>query len=441
MEASKRLPVPDAIARAAFRLTAERGLLLLAAAFVFVNFLALSIQRPGFNLADWLTFVVWLACAGIGHALLDRGLPHRDPLLFPLVMFLSGWGLVLIDRLAPIFADRQTVWLVVGTAALVVTAFVPHVLRLLRNYRYTLLMIGLGLLVATIILGQNPSGQLGAPELWLGIGGIYFQPSEALKVILVTFLASYLGEQYPALRAAGIDGHSYRWSISPRILGPILLMWGLSVVLLVWQRDLGTAVLFFAVFLILLYVASGYGLIIIGGAALIAIVAIIAYFVLDVSQVQLRIDIWLNPWSEAEGRAYQIVQSLLAFAAGGTFGQGVGQGAPTFIPVVHSDFVFAAIAEEWGLVGVITVIVCIAVLVARGLRSGIAQRGKPFHTLLAVGLSSLIGVQSLMIMGGVLKLVPLTGVTLPYMSYGGSSLLVNFIVVGLLLRLSAAEGN
>ena len=214
-------------------------------------------------------------------------------------------------------------------------------------------------------------------------------------------------------------------------------MWGLSVVILIWQRDLGTAILFFMVFLVLLYVASGYTPLLIVGALLIVAAGLVAYRLFDV--VQLRVDIWLNPWPEADGRAFQIVQSLLAFAAGGVFGQGIGQGSPNFIPVVHSDFVFAALAEEWGLLGVVVVIACIAVFVVRGLRIAVMQRARPFHALLAVGLSVMLATQSLLIMGGVLKLIPLTGVTLPYFSYGGSSLLVNFVMVGLLLRLSAGE--
>jgi cell division protein FtsW (lipid II flippase) len=345
--------------------------------------------------------------------------------------------LILVERLAPNFADRQSLWLVVSTAAMLGAVFLPNVLRWLRMYRYLLLFGGLFLLVATIILGTNPSGQEGAPELWLGFGTLYFQPSEALKIILVAFLASYLGEQYPALRAEGLETDQRRISLSPRIFGPILLMWGLSVVILIWQRDLGTAILFFVVFLVLLYVASGYTPLLIIGSVLIVTAAIVAYRLFDV--VQLRVDIWLNPWPEADTRAFQIVQSLMAFAAGGVVGQGIGQGSPIYIPVVHSDFVFAALAEEWGLLGVIVAIACVAAFVMRGLRIAIIQRGRPFHSLFAIGLSLLLGVQSLLIMAGILKLIPLTGVTLPFFSYGGSSLLMSFVSVGLLLRLSSGE--
>ncbi len=420
-------------------LAVERLLLGIAAAFVFVNFLALALQRSEPRFSDWVHFAVWAICALSAHWLLNRYLPGHDPFLFPLTAFMSGWGLVMIDRLAPPFADRQTIWLAVSVVAMLLVAIFPHMLRWLRNYRYVLLLIGLLLLIGTILLGTNPSGQSGAPQLWLGFGSIFFQPSEALKIILAAFLASYLAEQYPVMRAEALGGTHQGIYVSPRVLGPILLMWGISIIVLIWQRDLGTAILFFAVFLVLLYVASGYNLILLSGAILIVIAGFVAYRFFGV--VRLRIDIWLNPWPEADGRAFQIVQSLLAFAAGGTFGQGVGQGAPTYIPVVHSDFVFAALAEEWGLLGTLTIIACVAIIVTRGLQIAVKQQQHSFRALLSVGLSMVIATQSFLIMAGVLKLLPLTGVTLPYLSYGGSSLLTSFIIVGLLLRLSTLQAR
>ncbi|MFW5771829.1 MAG: FtsW/RodA/SpoVE family cell cycle protein [Phototrophicaceae bacterium] len=415
----------------------ERRLLILAGLFIAVNLLALSILRPDSVSTNGLALLAWIACAGVGHVVLNWLLPHRDGLLFALVMFLSGWGLVLIDRLAPRFADRQTLWLVISTAALLLVVALPRILDWLRQYRYLLLTGGLLLLGSTILLGSNPSGQAGAPQFWLGFAGIYFQPSEPLKIILVVFLASYLAEQYPSLRAEGLVTGNRLLALSPRVFGPILLMWGLSVVVLVWQRDLGTAVLFFAVFLLLIYVASGTTLILFSGAGLIVLAGLAAYSLFDV--VQLRVDIWLNPWPEADGRAYQIVQSLQAIASGGVFGQGIGQGYPMYIPVVHSDFIFAAMAEEFGLIGVITTIAVFIVIVVRGLNIAALHQGQPFRALLAIGLSAVIGVQSLMIMGGVVRLLPLTGVTLPFVSYGGSSLLTSFVLIGLLLRLSERD--
>lgn len=415
----------------------ERLLLLLAGIFALLNIVALTILRGGVD--QWLVFALWGVCAIGGTYALNRFLPGRDPVLFPLVMFLSSWGIVEIDRLAPRFADRQIIWLAISVSAMLSVALFPHVLRWLKNYRYLWLVFGLVLLVSTITLGRNPSGASGAPQLWLGLGSIFFQPSELLKVILVAFLASYLAEHYPLLRAeqrAGIGQRNLLLSLSPRIIGPILLMWGLSIVVLIWQRDLGTATLFFIVFLVLLYVATGNIFILTSGVILIGIAGFIAYNLFAV--VQLRVDIWINPWAEAEGRAFQIVQSLQAFAAGGIFGQGIGQGSPFYIPVVHSDFIFAAIAEEWGLLGVITLIGLFAVLTMRGLRIAIRQ-SRPFYALFAVGITTLITTQAMLIMGGVIRVFPLTGVTLPFLSYGGSSLLISYIIIGLLLRLSSQE--
>lgn len=422
-------------------LRTERLLLVLGGLFIAANFVMLTLIR-GFRLGDWLMLAVWGACGVFGVWVLERRLPNRDALLFPLTMILTGWGLVVIDRLSEgyiyNFADRQTLWMVLGVAVMLLIAIRPEPLRWLREYRYIILLGGLLLLASTIVFGTNPTGSTIAPQLWLGFGRVYFQPSELLKIVLVGFLASYLAEQYPALRADGlhISGDGL-FALSPRILGPVLTMWALSVVILVWQRDLGTATLFFGVFVILLYVASSNWQVVAGGGVLTIIAGTAAYFLFDV--VQVRVDIWLNPWAVADGRGYQIVQSLLAFAAGGVFGQGVGQGAPTYIPVVHSDFVFAAIAEEWGLLGVIVVVCAILTLVMRGLRAAVLQQERPFYALMAVGLSALIAIQSLLIMGGTLRVLPLTGVTLPFLSYGGSSLVINFVILGFLLRLSQQE--
>ena len=421
-----------------FNTRQEKALLILAGLFVFINLLGLSLTRET-NLGYWTVFIAWVGCAVSGTVILNRYLPKRDMLIFPLAMFFSGWGLILIERLAPLFADRQAIWLIVSVIAMLWTAIFPYVLQWLRTYRYILLALALVLLVSTIIFGRNPSGNTFAPQLWLGIGSIYFQPSEVMKIIIVAFLASYLGEQSATLRTKNKASQPFtdnsRLGLSPRLFGPLLLMWGLSVVILIWQRDLGTAMLFFVVFILLLYVTSGDIRIIIGGFVLVMIAGFIAYQLFTV--VQLRIDIWLNPWAEADGRAYQIVQSLLAFGSGGIFGKGVGLGYPDYIPVVHSDFVFSALAEEWGLLGVISVLSGFAILVMRGLRIGMTHSGRPFYTLLAVGLTMMLAVQALLIMGGVLKVLPLTGVTLPFMSYGGSSLLISFVMLGLLLRLSS----
>jgi cell division protein FtsW len=405
----------------------ERILLALGAVFVLLNHLALTLVRGRGVMGMW-PILVWMLCAAAAHLVLGYLLPKRDSYLLPVVMLLTGWGLTLVARLAPAFGVRQVIWTVIATAAMLGVCALPPDLRILRRYRYTWLLAGLVLLAATLLFGTNPSGDPYAPRLWLGGWGVYFQPSEPLKLLLVIFLASYLAEKREMLIET-----LQRFAPLP-YLGPMLLMWGFSMVLLVWQRDLGAAALFFLVFLIMLYLSTGQAEYALAGIGLLLLAGAAGYMLFDV--VRLRVDAWWNPWPEADARAFQIVQSLLAFAAGGVGGQGVGQGAPTYIPVVHSDFVFAAIAEEWGLLGAVGTVVCFAVLVMRAMHIAIQRLRVRFLALLAAGIGTLLGVQALMIMAGVLKLVPLTGVTLPFVSYGGSSLLSSFVMVGLLLRIS-----
>ena len=406
-------------------------LLALAAVFVGAGYAAIAITHErGAELFS--TFIVWLVCAVCATLVLKRRLPGHDPLLLLVPLLLSGWGMAALERLAPSFADRQALWLVVSMLGLLGCACWQGPLHWLRRYRYTLLAAAMLLLLATIALGRNPSGLENAPRLWLSLGSFYFQPSELMKFILVAFMASYLAEHSLTTREPDeLGGASF---FSPRLLGPLLLMWLLALVVLVWQRDLGTAMLFFIVFLLLLYVTSGDWRILVGGGLLILLAGIAAYQLFDV--VRLRVDIWLNPWLEADGRAYQIVQSLMAFAAGGLGGAGVAQGFPDYIPVAHSDFIFAALAEEWGLLGVLALLGCLGVLAWRGLYIAMSHPGAAFHKLLAAALTLTLLAQALMIMAGVLKLLPLTGVTLPFISYGGSSLLACHLMLGLLLRLS-----
>ncbi len=415
----------------------ERTLLVLAALFVGLNQTTLILAHAGAWSSAW-PVAVWAVCAGGLHFVFNRLLPHRDPVIMPLVMLLSGWGLVLVARLAPPFAVRQTAWLAVSAVAAGAMAVLPPGLRVLRRYRYTWLLVGLALLGATLVFGVNPSGVEGAPRLWLGYRYIFFQPSEILKLLLVIFLASYLADKREIITAARVSLGRWRLPALP-YLAPMLLMWGFCMVLLIWQRDLGAASLFFLIFLAMLYASTGETYYVIAGLALLVVAGLVGYLNFDL--VRLRVDTWLNPWPEADSRAFQIVQSLLAVAAGGVFGQGVGLGAPTYVPVVHSDFVFAAIAEEWGLLGALGVIACLAVLVVRSLRIAIMTSRTSFHSLLAAGIGVSIGIQSLLIMAGVLKLVPLTGVTLPFVSYGGSSLISSFIMTGLLLRVSDPVTN
>lgn len=431
----------------------ESVLLLAAVAFVFVNAVAYSLVID--SAVRWSHLyapLVWAVVIAVAHLTLRTWRPRRDPYLLPTVALLSGWGLLLQDRLAPNFLGRQTLWFALSTAAMLLVAVLPRTYQPLMRYRYSLLTGGLVLLAFTLIFGVNPSGSGAA--LWLPIpfpflGTVYFQPSELLKLLLVIFLASYFTELEPLYhyrrKASALTGGDSTTPVGALqrhlpFLGPLLLMWGFTLLLLVWQQDLGAAALFFVVFVAMLYLATGEKAYTISGVVLLLLAGVIAFYVFD-AVVAPRVLSWLNPWPNVSDRAYQIVQALYAQAAGGIFGQGIGQGYPDFIPVVHSDFVLAAISEEWGLIGSLTVVGCFATLAARGLRAAILSIRSPrpqfFYAYVAAGIVALFSVQTFLIMGGVTRLLPLTGITLPFVSYGGSSLLVSNLAIGMLIFISA----
>jgi len=412
----------------------ERLLLILAAAFVVAEGITLHLAYPPFTLRH-LSFAVFSFAfsSATAHVTLARHLPERDPLLLPTAALLSGWGLIVVGRAAPNFLPRQTTWLLISTLTMLIVVQTGRDLRWLRRYRYTWLLVGLVLLAATLLLGVNPSGA--GPRLWLGMGGAYFQPSEPLKLLLVVFLASYLAEKRDLLVSEGPK--IGRWQL-PHLayIGPLLAMFGLAVLLLAAQQDLGAAMLFFFTFLTMLYLATGQWEYVAVGLILFALAGAIGYT--SSARLALRVDGWLNPWPNASNRAFQIVQSLLAFGAGGIIGRGPGLGRPTYIPAVHTDFVFAAIGEEFGLTGTLALITLYAILLLRGFRIA-ARARRPFDQFLAAGLTAGLVIQAWVIMAANVKLAPIAGVTLPFLSYGGSSLLSTFIALGLLLRISANQ--
>ncbi len=307
-----------------------------------------------------------------------------------------------------------------------------QILGFLRKYKYLALTGGLVLTAATFLLGTNPSGAQG-PDLWLGCCGIYLQPSEPLKLLLVIYLAAYIADRplfpggLPVRLPPAMNVSLVGW------LAPTLLMTGLALVLLVMQRDLGTASIFVFLYATIVYMASGQRKILFAAFVGLLAAGLAGYWLFDV--VRLRLDAWINPWLDPSGRSYQIVQSLIAIANGQLIGRGPGLGSPTLVPISHSDFIFSAITEEMGFLGVVSLVLLIALFCVRGFRIAIYAGGN-FRRYLAAGLTAFLTAQSLLIIGGNLRLLPLTGVTLPFVSYGGSSLMVSFIVVMLLLIIS-----
>lgn len=408
-------------------------LLALAALFVCVGAVTLYLTPYPSSLRGWQ---LWMVVGGWGaawlgsFALLRRRCPGFDMVLFAVVSLLTGWGLVLQARLAPAMVIRQTIWLLLGCGLMCAAALTPSLIRFLRRYRYTLLTLGILLLGATLVMGVNPSGY--GQQLWLGAFGFYLQPSEPLKLLLVIYLAAYLSEKrdLSALRAAGQP----TWLV---ILGPMMVMVGVALLLLAWQQDLGAALLYYLTFVTMLSLAWGklrYALL----SLILFLPVAVAGAVLS-SRVALRVSIWLDPWApEQADRAFQILQSLYAFGAGGLGGQGLSQGFPGLIPAVHTDFVYAALVEEFGAAGGLALLGLFGIFVTRGLRQ--AQRSSTsFESLLAGGIAALVCVQTWVIVAGNAKLIPITGVTLPFLSYGGSSMVTMLTATGLLINLSTSH--
>ncbi|HWI54181.1 MAG TPA: FtsW/RodA/SpoVE family cell cycle protein [Desulfobacteria bacterium] len=366
------------------------------------------------------------------HLLLEKWKSAADPYIFPLAAMLSVIGLIMILRLSPDLVIRQTIWILAGLVVFVLTAAGLRDYRFLEEYKYLYIFLGLFLLLSTIIFGTT----VGGARSWLNLGYFKFQPSELVKIILVIFLASYLEEKKEILTQGtrsflGVQVPSLQY------IGPLLVMWGFSLILLIFQKDLGAALIFFGSFLAMIFIATGRWSYLFSGTLLFAIGALLCYFLFN--HVQVRVSIWLNPWNDIEGKGYQIIQSLFAVGSGGLYGTGLGLGQPMLIPAVHTDFVFSAWAEETGLLGAVALLIIYCLLIYRGFTIALkADNG--FGTLLAAGLTTMFAIQTLVIVGGVIKLFPLTGVTLPFVSYGGSSLVSNYILLGLLMNISAKNG-
>jgi peptidoglycan glycosyltransferase len=409
------------------RRTIELLLLAAAAPVVLLIFaLVAGAQRGTVTPADFAAPGVLFAAFLVAHLFARRFAPGADPVLLPLALLLSGVGLAMVGRLSAALAAPQTTWIVVGLTALAGTLAVVPSLERLARYKYTIMIVGLVLLLLPAVIGREINGS----KLWLRVGSFSFQPSEIAKICIVLFLAAYLSEYREVLTVSTRKVLGLHLPAA-RHLGPLLLMWVVSLVILIAEKDLGSSMLFFGVFLTMITVATGRWSYAIVGTILFAAGATAAFFLF--AHVRVRVDIWLHPFADAAGTGYQLVQSLFAFAAGGLTGVGPGRGLPTRIPFVATDFIFSAFGEELGLLGAAALVIAYLVMCMRGLATAVRARSD-MASLTAVGLVATLGLQTFVIVGGVTRLIPLTGVTLPFVAYGGSSIVSNFLLLALLMR-------
>ncbi len=415
----------------------ELRLLIWVATFSLVGYVAVVAAASG--RFAWYEIAVPLAVLGVFgalHVFLVAVGFRGDQLLLPLAVGLTGIGFVLVERLAPTLLLQQLSWLVIAAGAFCVTILVPRDLSALARFKYTWALIGIILLVSPLlpVVGREINGA----RIWVGVTGVaQFEPWELVKIALVIFFAAYLEEYREVL------------STPPRRLGPIpvppipyllpiVAMWLVAMLVMVFEKDLGATLLFFGIFLAMLFVATGRRSYVLIGLLLFVAAAFLAYELFP--HVARRIDVWLDPFADPLDAGFQQVRALYALGRGGVFGEGLGQGlitlgGSTTIPYIQTDFIFTAVAEELGLVGSLALLGFIAAMVFRGLRIAASARDD-FSALLALGLTVSLGLQALIIIGGNTKLVPLTGITLPFVSYGGSSILASFIMIGLLLSIS-----
>jgi peptidoglycan glycosyltransferase len=411
------------------RRNAELGLIILAVLLTGGLYALAGLGRSASLPANIFPFLgVILALFGGAHIAVRILAPDADGMLLPLAAVLNGIGYVFIARLDPDLAGPQALWTALGIGAFVGTLVVVRRARDLERYRYTFAVLGVALLLMPLlpVVGRNINGA----RLWVRAGTITFQPGELAKIALAIFFAAYLVEKRELLSEVRLTKGRLP---DLRVVGPLLLAWGASLVVMTAQRDLGSSLLFFAFFILMVWMATARGAYLGIGFGLFAAGAFFAYSTFE--HVQSRVAIWLDPWPKAGGQGFQSVQAAYAFGSGGFAGAGPGLGSPGSIPAVTTDFIFAAVGEELGLLGTTAVIVAFVLIVASGLRIAL-RADQPFEQLLAAGLTVIIGLQAFIIIGGVTRLVPLTGLTLPFMSYGGSSLLANYVLLAMLIRVS-----
>lgn len=397
----------------------------------------ISVYTGRFREINRISLIYGLVFVGIFlllHLIERVFLPQADPFLLPITALLAAIGLTEIFRIKPSLALVQGQWLLVGAGLFILTVFIVRDHMKLDHYRYLIGAVGLALLVVTIVLGTTINGA----KLWIHAFGFSIQPSEFAKLAIVIFLAGYLDDKkvmlsVPQRHVLGVPVPAFKY------FGPLLVMWVLSLAMLVFMKDFGMALLFMSIFVSLMYMATARAVYVAAGAVLFAIAGAIAVYI--VPHVQDRFEVWLNPWPYASTTGYQLLQSLFTIADGGVVGAGFGRGYLLFpdrtpvVPDLQTDFIFTAIANEMGLLGAAGIVLVYLLFVWRGFRIAVyAPDG--FSKLLAAGLATAFAIQTFIIIGGVTRLIPLTGVTLPFVSYGGSSITANLILVALLLMVS-----
>jgi cell division protein FtsW (lipid II flippase) len=434
----------------AVRQPTRRGVELLLLIFAWLIGV-LGVLQVGWATGEGTTTRLWITIAVVGalalamHIAVRFTAPYADPIMLPVTTLLTILGLVMIYRIDVSAAQRairndaplptpdvyaQLTWFTIAVVLFIAVLVIVRDHRRLQRYTYTFGLIGIILLILPLVpvVGTTVNGA----TLWVRMFGLSFQPGELAKILLTIFFAGYLVVKRDSLALVRTKVLGLGFP-RPKDLGPLLIAWLVSLAVLVFENDLGTSMLFFGLFVSMLYIATQRRSWLVLGGGLFVIGAVLSYMFFG--HVRLRVQIWLDPWAYAQDSGYQIVQSLFGFANGGLLGAGLGQGFPNLVPFANTDFIVAALGEEIGLTGLIAMLLMYGILIERGLRTAISVRDS-FGKLLAAGLSITLGLQLFVIIGGVTKLIPLTGLTTPFLSYGGSSLIANFIIIGLLLRIS-----
>lgn len=433
--------------RVSTRRSAELTLLIGAWLIGVFAWILVDASTDAASLGGWTSLLSAGVLLLVTHGVVRWQAPYADPLLLPSVAALNMLGLAMIHRLDAAAAQRaasngsppptpdvylQLTWMLVGLIAFIVVLTFVGDHRRLQRFTYTAGFAGIVLLFLPLlpVIGNEVNGA----QLWISLFGLTFQPGELAKVALTIFFAGFLVSRRHSLALV----HKKILGVGiPRgkDVGPLFLVWIVALLVLILERDLGTSLLLFGLFTVMLYVSTGRRSWVLIGALLLAVGGALAYRLFG--HVQIRFDVWLRPFDDANGNGYQIAQSLYGLANGGIFGTGWGQGYPQLVPFAKTDFITSALGEELGLMGLIAILLLFAIIVERGARAAVATRD-PFGNLFAIGLTTVIGLQTFIVIGGVTRLVPLTGLTTPFLSYGGSSLVANYIIVGILIRISNA---